>query len=376
MSELPRLLLVADEPMVLEALSRQLRREYEITCASGAAAAMLALAHNPPFDVIVSDLRMPGMDGVALLERCAAAAPDTSRVLLTGYADAEAAIDAVNKGQIFRFLTKPCPPSTLRTVLAGAVEQRRLVTAERVLLQETLHGAIRALIDTLALANPLAFGHANRARHMIRQLAERLGAQNQWEVEVAAMLSQIAIVSLPQSLIEKVCLGATLDDDERVLVSRLPAMAEHLLAGIPRLEGVRDIIRTHQQPFAAGSTLPLGARILRVVLDFDALEAQGRPAREVIQLLTSRAGLYDPSVLDALRELYGVEVSDTIVRELPLRDVEPGMRFIDDIRLRTGMLLIPRGYVVNAAVLERIRTLPAEIVCGAVKMIVPRAATS
>jgi len=119
----PRILLVDDEVMVLEALRRQLHPKFDVTTASGGAEAIQIVMRQGPFAAVVSDLRMPGMDGVALLYLIRQAAPDTVRILLSGKADVEAVSAAVNEGSIFRFLLKPCPPHVLLRALDAAVEK-------------------------------------------------------------------------------------------------------------------------------------------------------------------------------------------------------------------------------------------------------------
>src|ERR1039458_7392095 len=108
-----KILLVDDEPRVIEALQRSLRTEFNLQIAEGPENGLRALAHNGPFAVVVSDLRMPGMNGVQFLARVRASSPETIRVMLTGQADMNDAIAAINEGNIFRFLTKPCPAATL-----------------------------------------------------------------------------------------------------------------------------------------------------------------------------------------------------------------------------------------------------------------------
>lgn len=133
-----RILCVDDEPHILEAFQRQFREQFAIETAVGGERALAAIAEHGPFAVVVSDLRMPDMDGIRLLSTIRERAPETVRILLTGYADLQAAIEAVNAGHIFRFLTKPCPSETLAKALEAGLAQYRLITAEKALLEQTL----------------------------------------------------------------------------------------------------------------------------------------------------------------------------------------------------------------------------------------------
>lgn len=148
----PRILCVDDEPDVLEGLIDQLHRRFEVHTARSAAEGLAKLGSGGPFAVVMSDMRMPGMNGAEFLEQVHRVAPDTTRVLLTGHADIETAIYAVNRGHVFRFLSKPCPPVNLRVALDDCVEQYRMITDDRALMQRKL----LALNENLGRAERLA----------------------------------------------------------------------------------------------------------------------------------------------------------------------------------------------------------------------------
>lgn len=269
----------------------------------------------------------------------------------------------------------------LLKALHASAEQHRLVTAERVLLEETLHGSVKALSDILALAAPAAFGRAMRAKQHATRLASRLSVPDRWQVEVAAMLSQIGCITLPAETVDKLYHGQDLREDERAMAEQLPALAEHLVASIPRLEGVRRILAYQAKHFDGqgvprdgvhGEKIPLGARILKVVLDFDALEAQGLSAGLALDTMRGRAGHYDPEVLEAFAEVVGSATQGIEVREVRLRELRPGMVFAQDVTTRSGVLLIARGQEVNASLLQRVRNFSPHIgVIEPIRVIVP-----
>src|SRR5204862_592685 len=124
------ILIVDDEPLVLDAIQRQHGRRYPVKCARGAAAALELVRTDGPFAVVVSDYNMPQMDGVTFLSRMREVAPHTVRVLLTGQADVRLAVAAVNRGSIFRFATKPCATEEFVAIVEAALEQHRLLVAE------------------------------------------------------------------------------------------------------------------------------------------------------------------------------------------------------------------------------------------------------
>src|ERR1035441_7016488 len=284
----PRVLLVDDEPDLLDGMVRNLRSEhFELATAGGPAEALEMVRNCGPFAVIVSDLRMPVRDGVALLCQSRKVRRDSVRVVFTGAPDLRRAIAAINEGAIFRFLTKPCSRVMMALTLKSCVEQHELITGQRILLEQTLHGAIKALTDVLGLTNPLAFGRATRLRRVVRTVALVGGFTEVWQVEVAAMLSQIGCVILPPAVLEKMNAGERLTDDEERMVRRAPEMVEQILANIPRLEEVREILRYQDKHFdgsgapngtAGGDAIPWGGRALKLVLDLDRLgsEKSGR----------------------------------------------------------------------------------------------------
>jgi response regulator RpfG family c-di-GMP phosphodiesterase len=370
---------VDDEPHVIEGLSLHLRREYSVTAAHSGAEGLAALRDKGPFVVVLSDMRMPGMNGASFLAQVREQAPDTVRLLLTGNTDLQTAIAAVNDGQIFRFLTKPCPPDQLRLAFKAATEQHRLITSERVLLEQTLHGSIKTLVDVLSLTNPVSFGRAMRVKKHVSDLAEKLGLTERWQVEVAAMLSQLGCITLPTETVEKLYYGQPLSEHEKEMVSCLPNVTEQLLGNIPRLEVVRGILAKSAKPYRRIGTSPedpekllieRGANILKVVLDFDALDAQGNPAERAIDTLRGRSECYDSETLEAFAAIRGSSVQKEEVREMPISAIREGMILAEDLKMSNGTLLAARGYEVTASFVERARHFRPGFVKGPVRVIV------
>ena len=185
-----KILLVDDEIAILQGYQRLLHREFHTDIAVGGPGAMIAIEANGPYAVVVSDMRMPEIDGAQLLAKIKILAPDTIRVMLTGAADMRTAVSAVNEGSIFRFLTKPCTKETLAKTLTASLVQHRLVIAEKELLERTLSGSIHVLTEVLSLVNPAAFGRAVRLRRYVHHIAQRMSLRSPWRFEVAAMMSQ------------------------------------------------------------------------------------------------------------------------------------------------------------------------------------------
>jgi CheY-like chemotaxis protein len=370
--QLPRVLCVDDEPRVLESVALHLRRDYQVFTANSGALALKALEQIENITTVVSDMRMPGMDGATLLKQVMLRYPEISRILLTGETGRDTAVAAVNEGQIFRFLTKPCAPDHLRAAIDAGVMHYRMMTAEKVLLQQTLVGCIKAMIDVLAITNTAAFGRSQRVTRLAMQFSTALGNKSFWQVEAAAMLSQLGYISLPVELVEKLYYGERLTPDEKVLADGAPQVAKNLLGHIPRLEPVLQILDASRRDIDDNTDgmVKLGAQVLKLVLDYDALLALGHDAGVAIQTLRSQARLYDSQMLEQFAEMVGAGAGTQEIRELPLRLVTPGMVMLDDLRTHMGTLLVPKGFEVTTAFLERMRNFGAGMLNEKVRVLV------
>jgi response regulator RpfG family c-di-GMP phosphodiesterase len=373
--ELPRVLCVDDESRVVEGLVLHLRREYQVVTALSGDEALKTLKQIGGAAVVISDMRMPGMDGATLLQHVMQFFPDATRILLTGEPGRDAAVSAVNKANIFRFLTKPCPPEMLKAAVEAGVIQYRLVNAERTILKETLNGCIKALVDVLAMTNPVAFGRASRVKRVAMEFAAELNCKDFWQLEAASMLSQIGYVSLPAELVEKLYYGERLTPEEKVLASGAPDVVNSLLDNVPRLEPVIQILTalnwTDEQVARLGDgTIGMGTRILGLVLEYDALIAQGHAANVAMQTLRGRTGRFGESLVEQFSSHVGAGVSTDELRDMPLRVVQPGMIIMQDVRTHMGTLLVTRGFEVTSLFLERARNFGPDLLNESVKVLV------
>lgn len=360
---LPRVLLVDDEPNVLASLSMNLKRRYQVVTADSGAKGLEQLAQGS-FAVIVSDMRMPNMDGAAFLAQARKAAPDVVRMLLTGQSDINSAISAVNDGQIFRFLTKPTPPEVLLGALESAMAQHRLITAEKVLLEQTLRGSLRTMTEILALANPVLFGRSTRIKRLVVDLAQKLQMGDAWHIEVAALLSPLAQVSLPSDTADKLGRGAELSGEERAMVDRLPELTDQLLAHIPRLETVRVMLAHAQEPYHQANCIQpasdaqlvaRGAKIIKTAIAFDALTQGGLSPSDAVGALRTQPERHDEAIVKALGDLHASSGGQRSIIDMPVAGLLPGMILAEDLVSRTGLLLVTRGFEVTTAFMERVR---------------------
>jgi HD-GYP domain-containing protein (c-di-GMP phosphodiesterase class II) len=292
-------------------------------------------------------------------------------MMLTGNADLQTAINAVNEGNIFRFLTMPYPQESLITALEAGIEQYRLVMAEKELLEKTLMGSLKMLSEILSLVNPLAFSRATRARRFVQHIGvQRKSPRGWWQYEVAALLSQIGCVTLTADMLDKVYASVPLDHDEQQIYSAHPTVARNLLSKIPRLESIAQMVANQQTPFHMHPALDtltgeewniaFGSQVLKVALDFDQFVVNGITKHAALEHMRKRIDEYNPEVVAALSNLHMDELGE-ITKVLRIKDLKTGMMADSDIRARNGLLLVPKGQEITYPVLERLRNFAKQV---------------
>ena len=360
-----RVLFVDDEPHVLSTIRRSLVDDFDVQTAESGADALALLEGNEPFSVIVADCRMPKMSGIELLARVSQEYPDTVRIMLTGNTDQQTAVQALNKGEVFKFLNKPCDTDSLRSVLRQGARQHQLVTAERELLEQTLHGSIKALGELLSIAKPEAFGRTDRIRRKARELAALLPGVKAWELDTAALLSQLGCVRLSTEVLDKIAHGKALSSTERAEFAAHAGVGAEVIARIPRLEDVAQIILYQNKNYdgtgwphddVRGDRLPLEARVLRGVMAHDELASQGWSETEILVKLAESKGRVDPAVQKALEQSARNATSTEERRVLP-SELEVGMILQEDVKTDGGMMLLCRGAEVTIGFCEHLKKL-------------------
>ena len=370
-----RILFVDDDPRVLQAFERQFYKKFEVRTAIGPELGLQVLAGEGPFAAVVSDLRMPGMNGIEFLTRVRQAAPDTVRVMLTGDADLSAAMAAVNEGKIFQFLTKPCPSDMLTRTLESALEQHRLITAERELLENTLSGSIGVLSEILGLVNPQAFSRAQRIRRYVQHIVDTLNLPDRWQYELAAMLSQIGCVTVPPDTLDKFYKQQPLSVAEQSILSQQNQVGHNLLAKIPRLDSVAQMVAQQDTPWAEPSTVDVvktGAQLLKVASDCDEQVMRGIPLTVVLAQMADNLD-YRPMFVTALQRLQAEE-SKSETRWLKLAQMKPGMIVGAGIYSQTGLLLLAKGQEITDSAMARLNSFASLFgVIEPISVIVPYA---
>ena len=342
-----KILCVDDEESILKGFQLHLRKGFDLFTANSGEDGLRVFDEEGGFAVVLSDMRMPGIDGAAMLSAIKERNADVVTMLLTGHADFESAMSAVNDGNVFRMLSKPCPPERLIQSLYAGLRQHELIVGEKVLLEQTLKGAVDALSQALATAKPLFFGRAQRVQRLAGELADRLEEPNQWRIEVASIFSQIASITLPEAISEDVYHKRELSKEVQEIVGRFPEVTEQMLEKIPRLEEVREIIgKIDLQPrfeLADEGGIRRAASIIKVALDFDHYEELGYEKAIVVQTLRGREKYYDPEVTEALQHLHSLADQKYRIEEVLLKNLGPGMRLAQELRHDSGFLVAPSG---------------------------------
>jgi response regulator RpfG family c-di-GMP phosphodiesterase len=308
-----KILFVDDDSNILSGLYRTFRKRYEVDVASGGEQGLMALEEHGPYAVVVADMAMPGMNGIEFLRRAQEVAPDAIRVMLTGHLGPALMIEAINRGQVFRFLAKPCETEELSLALDAGIRQYRLVVAEREILETTLARSIEAMTGILSALDPGTFQGAQLLAGRAREVAATLGIAEAWPLTVAALLSPLWTLQSPPAALEKLAAGDPLGPAERERLGAALEKAVALIRPIPRLEGVAAILAhlgTWQDgsglapSVAEGDSAPMGARILRALMDFNAIEGRRRSGDVALEELRLQGHRYDPEVLAAVAQTF------------------------------------------------------------------------
>lgn len=346
-----KILFVDDEPNVLHSIQRGLRKRYTLDTAQSGKEALALLERDGPYAIIVSDMQMPEMNGAELLSIAKQRAPMTVRMMLTGNADQQTAIDAINKGDILRFLNKPTCADQIADALEAGLAQHRLIVAEKELLQDTLLGSVQALAEVLALANPELFGRSMRVKTRMHQVAIEMALEDMWQWETIGLLAQIGCISIPADIVKRKIAGGRMLPEELVEFSSHASAGADLLGSIPRMEEVAAAIRYQEKCFdgsgspddaTEGETIPLGARMLRAILDLDAYETAGESSENAFARLNRQCELYDPRVMAALGSVISNDEGWEI-RSVPMAALTDEMQLASDLNTCTGMLLVTKG---------------------------------
>lgn len=386
MEDRPRVLLVDDEQNILNAYKRKFRlnSDFElITALGGEVAIDLAKqnAEEKEFSVIISDMRMPNINGVELLQKMQNISPNTVRLMLTGNADQETAIQAINQGKIFRFFNKTGSDEDFEEGIRDALEQYKLITAEKELTEKTLTGSLRVLVDLLEVTKPETFKHTNRLKNWARNILVELRPEKCWEINIAIQLAHIGEIMLPEPLTKKYYSRKELKEDEQKVIHEIPQISSDLLRKIPRLENISKII-LHQDLRYDGSNnlhnlsvkgkdIPYGARLLKILNDIAYISGENDPNLSTFEQIDKQKHYYDPDILTSVRQYFlGKEDKPEIQYidkpiSVPISELKEGDKLLSSIVSENESLLLISGSYLTQS---QIKMLHNQVAYGLTKV--------
>ncbi|MEK6709712.1 MAG: response regulator [Nitrospinota bacterium] len=400
-----RILLVDDEAETLEVLGEILRSMgYQAETARSGEEALAKL--SPQTDLVLLDVKMPGLDGFQVAQRIRKnpATKDIPIIMVTALGNRADRLNAVKAGAN-DFIQKPVDAVELKVraesllkikesqdeIKRQRAELQRAYAAEKELVEKTLQGSVRTLVDILGLVSPLVFSRTGRIRRIVRQLCQNLELPNAWQYEFAAMLSQIGWVAIPPDVTERYFTAQSLSLEEVKMVESHPAVTADLLAKIPRLSLAAEMIRgqakTHHSESSTGELrhrdpAAIGAMLLRAAVDYDLLISQGMGHREVLSVLRKAGDRYHSAILAALRNIFVDETGSPVnlePRKVRLSDLQADVMVLgEDILTRKdrGILLARKGQEVTPALLVRLKNaLPKEEMNRHIQVLASRPST-
>lgn len=357
-TELPRILCVDDEPNVLSAMVRNLASDFEVDVANSGEEGLQAIRFRGPFAVIMSDMRMPGMDGATFLAHAKAQAPQSVRVLLTGQADLASSIAAINEGAIFRYLCKPCPHEQLVATLNEAVGHYRLQQAEKELLETTVSAAVNTLAEVLAMVAPWAFQRATFVQNCVRHALKRLEWPDSWMYQLAAALSQIGYVGIPTEVVQADAAQRALDPEQRAMLDGHPEVAHRLVHNIPRLETVARIILFQKREAGPDEAVEVirGSQLLRAALALERHATRDKGQELPAHVLAKLNPPIPEYIINALADLRATMSGKRAAR---VAELVPGWVVEEDVRTTNGLMVLTRGHELTATAIAALQRLLA-----------------
>jgi response regulator RpfG family c-di-GMP phosphodiesterase len=395
------ILVVDDEEIVLVALYETLRREhYEVVTTADPATALAELKKTE-FSVIITDQRMPTLTGLELLAQAREIQPNATRILITAVLSLDTVIDAINKGEIYRFVVKPWLREELLVTVKNAAQRyhliqqnarlqattqamnqqlvdlnrsleqqvklvaqqnEKLAEMNRTLEQNLLH-SMELCLHTMQTYYPTLGNQARRVAQLCRSMAEasKLSPEDRRILDSAALLHDIGLVGVPRHLIRKWEENPqALDDAERALIEQHPILSQELAVFGVGMEKVGQVIRAHHEHFdgtgypdeLAGENIPWLARLLAVAVAYASSPLTRDDALEEIK--QQSAARFDPEAVRALLKALPLAPLLRKEREVMLSDLRPGMVLARGIYTSNGLLLVSEGQQLNATYIEKL----------------------
>lgn len=399
------LLFVDDEPNILSSLRRLFRPHgYQVAVAASGAEGLAHLSGHP-VDLVISDMRMPEMDGAEFLQEVRQRWPETIRILLTGYADIESTVNAINKGEIFRYVSKPWNDQDIVLIVRHALERRALEKEKERLealtarqneelkelnaglelkvqertkevrnahekLKTSFLTSIKVFANLIELRGSFLAGHSRRVADLARRIANamKLDSADVQDVFLAGLLHDIGKIGFPDDLLSKPV--SQFSGVEMGHYRKHPLKGEQSLMALDELRAAARIMRSHHERFdgqgfpdgLSADAIPVGARILAVANDYDSVQIGNLTARRLSPddarqfIYGGRERRYDPAVVEAFMGVTGQpEAEPGHERRVGPAMLEPGMKLARDFVTPEGVLLLSADHVLSPGLIRQIQ---------------------
>lgn len=396
-----RILIVDDEEIVMVALRETLvRAGYHVATAPNPIPALEALK-NEPFSVVISDQQMPKMNGLDFLAKVKELQPEASRILITAVLSLDTVIDAINKGEIYRFIVKPWLREELLATVKNAVQRYELICRNSLLqattlamnekltqlnksleeqvervaqqnqqlarlndaLEQNLNRSVELCLQTMQTFYPTLGSQARRVFEVCKAMADGLGlaTEQKQTLEIAAWLHDIGLVGVPRHLIRKWQQErAPLEDAERLLIEHHPVLGQELASFVHHLRDVGTVIRAHHERYdgkgypdgLSGDNIPWLGRLLSVAVAYAESPLEHQSVIEEIKLGSGTA--FDPEAVRAFLRALPRAAMPRKEREVLLSELRPGMILAKGIYTANGLLLMPEGQQLSAPYIDKL----------------------
>lgn len=347
---------------------------------NGEAALAQMKKHLP--DIVLLDILMPKMDGCEVLDQMKTnkRLRDIPVIMISAVDNIETVVQCIEKGAE-DYLAKPFNPTLLKARIGACLEKYHLIKAEREFLEKTFRGSMKVLTDTLSILNPEAFGQATRECRLVARIAKKMKINKPWELEIAAMLSPLGIITVPPEILDKLARGAQLVPKEEKILSEHPKIGHDLIINLPHLEKIAKIIKNQNKHFdfdeeATGPCnseidVPFGVQLLSVVKDFDAFVSSGIKPAEALNRIRNKGKYYNKFIVDALSSIVSEELGDKTC-SLKVKELSVGMVFLENVTTTSGQIICSKGTEIHQFLLERMKSFSTIVtIKEPIKVIVP-----
>lgn len=394
------ILFVDDEENILSSLYRLFRKEgYNILTANSGKDGLKQFENNT-ISLVISDHRMPEMEGVDFLAKVKDVSPDTVRLMLTGYADMKATIAAINKGEVSRYITKPWNDDELKMIVKDNLERYALKKENKRLfeisqkqnlelmdmtqelekkvvertkkIRENLFGFVKTCVNLLELYDPFIGGHSKNVAALAKGLANKMNidARDVEMVHTAALLHDIGLIGLPRDILDKG--EIELKHEAASLIKQHPVIGQDIIGFADDLKDIGLLVRSHHEAYDGSGypdglkreEIPIGSRIIAVCDMYDTLVHSKNPndihaaSKEASDYIIIKRGIiFDPEVanifLDFIDAMHKIE-NQKSVAAIPFSSIAEGMVLARDLKTGGGKILVGKGTKVTSALLQRI----------------------